>query len=424
MLETKKLETKKNIDNLLREIEELKIQLDEANSFIEAIKEGSIDALVLTKEGQHSIYSIESADYSYRVLIEKFREGAVSLAENGLILFCNDYFAQLVGTTPDKIIGTYFHSLVDSVGQFQSLKKELVNGSSQGEIVLNVAGKKIHVDISITDLRPLVSAIGIIMTDLSEKRKHEADLISYQRKLETNINELNEKNATLVQFIHVISHDIKEPLRKIITNSALLADGKSELKPSDLNNLVIIRDAVFRLNSLVEDLTKYSLNTSLPELEEIDLNQVVKEVIEDMDVNIKQNNAVIKLNALPNIIGSEFQMRQLFLNILNNSIKFKNKNEAPYITISAEITDCVELHNPNKKFYKISIKDNGIGIDKSYLNTIFTIFQKLHQKGEYEGNGVGLAICKKIMGNHKGKIEAESPQKEGAIFNLYFPLKK
>src|SRR4051812_38500621 len=121
----------KDTEILLAEIEELKNQLFEANNIIDAIKEGSVDALVLNKEGKPNIYSLESADYTYRILIEKFGEGALSIAEDGLILYCNEHFAKMMGAPTNKIIGTYFNSYVESVGQFQLLRNALVNGPSK-----------------------------------------------------------------------------------------------------------------------------------------------------------------------------------------------------------------------------------------------------------------------------------------------------
>jgi PAS domain S-box-containing protein len=417
--------SEKSISDLQNEIEELKIKLEEARGIIEAIKDGSVDALILNREGKHSIYSIESADYTYRVLIEKFGEGAVSISQSGLILYCNDYFARLIGTSADRIVGTYFHSFVDSVGQFQDLKNALDSGSSKGEITLNADGRKLSVYVSLTDLHPLVPAIAIIVTDLTEKRKHEEDLAMYQRKLEIKINELNETNAHLVQFIHVISHDIKEPLRKIVSYSTHLRNTKPDLfKKGELNNLSVISNSALRLNSLVDDLAKYSLNISKTELAAVDLNRILAEVITDLEIIIRENGVTFRLDQLPVIIASEFQVRQLFLNLISNSIKYRKKDVSPLIRITTEVKDCIDLNNPNKKFHKIAVADNGIGIDKNHLDKIFVIFQRLHPQGEYEGNGVGLAICKKIMENHRGKIDVESMPEIGSNFNVYFPLNK
>lgn len=410
-------------DKFIKEIADLKDQLFEANSSLEAIKEGAIDALVLKKEGKAILYSLESSDYTYRILIEKFGEGALSISDAGLILYCNDYFSRLIGLPVPQIIGTYISRFIDTVGSFQALKTGLVNGVSKGEITLNVEGRKIPVNASLTNLEPQVQAIGIVITDLTEKRKHEEDLAVYQRKLEAKINELNQTNLNLEQFIHVVSHDIKEPLRKIVAYSSHLVESKENSLDNDgLKRLSIVSTSALRLTALVDDLVNYAFNSIKHEHQEVDLNVILKEVVEDLSLKIEESSAEISIQTLPKIKGSKVQMRQLFLNLLSNAIKYKKENLTPNISITSELEDYVDINFPKKKFYKISVRDNGIGMDKTHIHKIFTIFQRLHLKGEYSGNGIGLAISKKIMENHLGKIEVESTLNDGSTFNLYFPV--
>jgi PAS domain S-box-containing protein len=417
------MEKEKERDTEAAVIEELKIQLFEANCIIDAIKEGAIDALVVNKEGQPNIYALESADYTYRILIEKSGEGALSISASGLVLYCNECFANMVGLPVHKIIGSYFNSYIESVGQFQELKTQLKTGTSKGEIVLNIDGRKLPVYVSLTDLRPQVAAIGIIVTDLTEKRKHEDALAAYRNKLEQKVNELNRTNSNLEQFIHVITHDIKEPLRKIVTYSNMLTRNNQKLfDQEEVKQLNVINGAAVRLSSLVDDLVKYALSINTAETAEVDLNTVVKEVSEDMALKIEERKAQLTVKPLPRIKGSQVQMRQLFLNLIDNAIKYSKDNENPRIRISSDIEDCVDVHMPNKKYYRITFHDNGIGMDSQRINQIFTIFHRLHSPDRYSGNGIGLAICKRIMENHAGKIEVESTVKDGSTFKLYFPL--
>jgi signal transduction histidine kinase len=417
------LEQQQNIDILLSEIEELKTKLFEANSIIDSIKEGAVDALVVNVDGTPNIYSLESADYTYRILIEKFGEGALSLSVEGLILYCNEYFSKLINIPCNQIIGTYISSYMDAPEQFQLLKSTLGNGTRKQEILLNVNGKKIPVSLSLTDLNPTVAVIGAIVTDLSEKRIHEEAFISHQRQLELKVNELNQTNTNLEEFIHVISHDLKEPLRKIVTYTSRF-NSTDSINGSEAKYLNVIQLSAMRLNSLVDDLVKYSYSTIKTEPEIIDLNEVLREVTEDLELVINENDARITAMELPKMKVAHVQMRQLFSNLLTNAIKYKRAGERPNVFINTDIIDQVDVNDPDKKYYKLTFTDNGIGMDQTHLSKIFTIFQRLHKRDEYSGNGIGLAICKKIMENHEGKIEVESVLMKGSSFHLYFPIKK
>ena len=413
----------KNIDSLLAEIESLKQQLYESNSIIDAIKEGDVDALVVNTNGTPQLYSLETADYTYRLLIEKFRQGALSIAKNGLILYCNDYFAKLVNTPSEKIIGNYLQEYFDNASQFVTLIEGLKYGLGTHEILFKSDGSSpttFMAYISLTDLEPSVDAIGIIVIDLTEKKKHEEALIRHQQELEGKINELNRINSNLEEFIHVISHDLKEPLRKIVMHNGKI-DG-TYLNGVDARSMEIIKLSVLRLNSLVDDLVQYSSHTAQEERTEINLASVIAEVTEDLEVTITDRNAEIKIGELPIIKASRVQMRQLFSNLISNAIKYCRPDKPPVIQIFQAADLDVEIPNQNSKFVKIQIKDNGIGMESGHLLKIFTIFQRLHARNEYSGNGIGLAICKKIMENHSGNITVESTLNEGTTFNLYFPI--
>lgn len=417
-------EHEKNTEALQSEIEELKSQLFEANSIIDAIREGAVDALVLNVDGKAEVYSMESADYTYRILIEKFGEGALSISDDGLILYCNEYFANIIGLAPTLIIGTYFDTYFEVPEDFNAAKDALKNGPVKRELALNYAGKKICVYVSLTDLNPTVAAIGVVVTDLTEKKSHEEALVSYQKELETKVDELHQTNTNLEQFIHVISHDLKEPLRKILTYTSHLNANKVDAFAEDvLKSLNVINSSALRLNSLVDDLVKYAFSAAKDEEKDVDLNKVLVEVLDDLELSIKENAALIAIEKLPEISGSKIQMRQLFSNLISNAIKYSKHDVKPEIKITAEIADGAEIQATGKNYYKICITDNGIGMDSMHLSKIFTIFQRLHMRDEYSGNGIGLAICKKIMDNHQGKINVESKLENGSIFNLYFPIK-
>lgn len=418
------MEETSHTENLLSQIAELKAQLYEANSMIDAIREGAVDALVLNKDGTPNVYSLETADYTYRLLIEKMGEGALSISEEGLIVYCNDYFSKLLGIPANQLIGTFFNAYVQSAGDFALLKENLLqNGISKGELLLRSENRILPLYVSLTNLNPAVPAIGMVVTDLSQKKKHDEALARYQRQLEIKVNELNQTNANLEQFIHVVSHDLKEPLRKIISYTSHLSSTRADLlEIHEIRNLNIVHNSATRLNSLVDDLVKYAFSANLTENDLVDLNQVMEDVKQDLELSIAEGSASIHFSDLPVIEGSRVQMRQLFSNLIANAIKYRRKEVPPVIDISTRVVDNVYGFMPEKKFRQISLRDNGIGMEQSHLNKIFTIFQRLHMRNEYSGNGIGLAICRKIMENHLGKINVESNPGEGSTFHLYFPV--
>ena len=404
-----------HINRLEQEIEVLRSQLDDANNIIDAIRDGSVDALVVQKEGKAEIYSIESADYTYRILIEKFGEGALSISEDGLILYCNEYFSKLIGIPAGKITGSYFTEYVNSHRDYIALKNSLNDGPVKGEMILKGTDRNIPVYVSLTDLHPTVPAIGVVVTDLTEKKNHELELIKHQHELEDKINALNTSNTSLEQFIHVISHDLKEPLRKMLMYTARL---NNDTDNADAVYFGIIKSSALRLNSLVDDLVKYAFIANKDEDTNVNLDDVLREVKDDLEMMIQERAAIIECEYLPVIRGSKVQMRQLFSNLIINAIKYGKADIIPIIRVSCN-PDLVTENGT--KYHKISITDNGIGMEKAHISKIFTIFQRLHMRNEYSGNGIGLAICKKIMENHNGRISVESAVANGSTFNLYFP---
>ncbi|TDO82975.1 PAS domain S-box-containing protein [Flavobacterium chryseum] len=411
-----------NIESLQAEIDLLKEQLYESNSIVDAIKQGDVDALVVTTKGTPQLYSLETADYTFRLLIEKFGQGALSISRNGLVLYCNEYFSKLVGIASEKIIGTYINQYFHNPENFVSLIEALKFGITAHEIQFetNSLIKVFPAHIALTDLEPSVDAIGIVVTDLTEKKRQEEALIRHQKELEENIHELNKTNKNLEEFIHVISHDLKEPLRKIVMHNGKI-DG-TYLNETDARSIGIMKSAALRLNSLVDDLVQYSSHTAQEERTEINLEEIISEVIDDLEIIITDKKATIQVGQLPLIQASRVQMRQLFSNLISNAIKYSRTDVPPIIQISQTEYFESEIANKINQFVKIQIKDNGIGMEKNHLNKIFTIFQRLHARSEYSGNGIGLAICKKIMENHSGHITVESNPNEGTTFNLYFPI--
>lgn len=230
---------------------------------------------------------------------------------------------------------------------------------------------------------------------------------------------LQKSNAELEQFAYVSSHDLQEPLRKIRMFLNLIADSEGQ----NWNNRIQefyrkIMESTDRMSASLKDLLYFAGLAKREVMEWVDLNEVLAAVSTDLELLIKQQDAKIHSTNLPTIRAIPLQMHQLFYNLLNNALKYHKQGIAPQINIDVKKTldaltgtDC----------YELSFTDNGIGFDMQYHDKIFTIFQRLHNRNEYSGNGIGLALCRKIAFNHGGNIMARSKPEEGTTFYIQLP---
>ncbi|SFN73974.1 PAS domain S-box-containing protein [Bizionia echini] len=239
--------------------------------------------------------------------------------------------------------------------------------------------------------------------------------------------ELQQSNAELESFNRVASHDLQEPLRKIQLFISRIEDiERTNFSEKGTTYFNKVKNAAQRMQNLIKNLLAYSrIDSSKTDLETIDLNDVLSKVQEDLINMIKDTQAEIISDQLPEIQGIFFQMEQLFANLIANALKYRNKTKSPKITIQAVTVGASEVPGNinliSKSYYKITFKDNGIGFDTKYSEKIFEVFQRLHQKTEYTGTGIGLAICKKIVENHYGYIHATAKLGEGAQFIIFLP---
>ena len=239
--------------------------------------------------------------------------------------------------------------------------------------------------------------------------------------------ELEQNNKELTEFNHVASHDLQEPLRKIQTFISRIEDKEKEnLSDTAKGYFNKIQEASNRMRILIDDLLQYSrTNRSEKKFEIIDLNVVANNAVIELSESIADKKAKVKFEKLHQISAIPFQLEQLFINIISNSLKYSKPDEPSVITISTRRIKAYKApklkDNTKKEYIKIVIKDNGLGFEQKYAKKIFLLFNRLHGKNEFPGTGVGLAICKKIVENHKGYIFAKGKPDEGAVFEIYLP---
>ena len=425
----KKELTHKTIDELQKEAEELRAQLAEANETIEAIRTGQIDALVVQGKDGHQLYTLKSADQTYRVFIEKMTEGAVTLNQQRIILYCNSQFASMVNRSLSNVIGTSFEEFVarEHRDQYQVLFEECWSTDCKGEVGLIAGNNQTTVQLSLTTLElEEGTSLSIILTDLTAQKRTQQLLKENNLQLEEMNRALEVSNHDLQQFASIASHDLQEPLRKIQIFSNLIKEKKGELPESSVKYLQKIIDSSARMKTLIIDILNYSkLSAGNHYMECVDLNVVLNELQEDFELIIAEKKAQLIFAQLPCIEVNKGQIRQVFQNIISNALKFSKTAVSPVIEISSKRIREKSFNSEEQEdgaFCLIKISDNGIGFDDHYVQNIFSLFERLHSKDKYEGTGIGLAIAKKIVEKHNGLITAVSKEGEGAEFQLILPI--
>ena len=292
-------------------------------------------------------------------------------------------------------------------------------------VTLENVGSEIaeHLDI-LPDFVSLLSLTNEQLQQEIEERKqaqtalrsHAEALEESQLKLKAYADELERSNQELQNFAFVASHDLREPLRKIQIFGSRLQERYSDiLDKRGLDYLARMQSSSARMETFIGDLLAYSrLSRNTQVFEIIDLHQTLQNVTEDLKFQIQENDANIIFNGLPAIEANPTQMQQLFQNLLSNAIKFRQENKALLIEIHSQMIETNSL--------QIEVKDNGIGFEPEYAERIFGMFQRLHGRSAYEGTGIGLAICRKIVEQHHGTITAVSQPKQGATFILTLPI--
>jgi light-regulated signal transduction histidine kinase (bacteriophytochrome) len=256
------------------------------------------------------------------------------------------------------------------------------------------------------------TGLRTFLLDITQRKRAEAALVEQADKLARS-------NAELEQFAYVASHDLQEPLRKIQAfGDRLKTKYEAGLGPEGLDYLTRMQNAASRMQTLIQDLLSLSrvASNSKP-FTSVDLGDVVRTVVSDLEMRIQDAGANVAIGELPVVFGDRGQMAQLFQNLIGNGIKFRKPDVSPVVKIESE-PHTLATGAPG---WQIIVEDNGIGFDEKYRDRIFQIFQRLHGRNEYEGTGIGLAICRKIVDRHGGALTANSSPGAGARFVIALP---
>ncbi len=346
--------------------------------------------------------------------------------KRGIITYVNKKFCDISKYSREELIGKT-HQIINSHYHSKEFFIEMWKTISQGKVwegeVRNRAKDGSFYWVN-TTIVPFLDAQGspeqyvAVRYEITERKQFEEQLKIYAKKLEIS-------NKELQDFASVAAHDLQEPLRKIQSFSdRLVTKAKEQMSEETFDYVDRIQNSAHRMQVLIDDLLTYSrVTTKSSPFAVINLNAIVAQVASDLEVRIEQCHGKVVWENLPSLEADPTQMRQLFQNLISNALKFKKSDLNPLVTVTAKIFDNSPLGRPGPAC-QITIQDNGIGFDEKYLDRIFTIFQRLHGRHEYEGTGIGLAVCRKIVDRHGGFITAASIPNQGATFIVTLPLKQ
>lgn len=386
-------------------------------------------------------------EYYFPTVVAEVRGFAIFMLDsNAIIRTWNKGCELMKGYTSEDAIGQNFNILFPDFLRDQNMPEEEVKLTREtGRFETENWRRKKNGDLfwahvvltRITNEEGNLVGYVKITQDQTDKKNYEDQLKSKIEEVK-NINlkldhlnrELSKSNSNLEEFAYASSHDLQAPLRKI---NYFVQQLKKELgeqleeKPLELFRRIEISTS--RMVRLIEDLLTFSyVSKGTGKVSEIDLNQQVKDVLEDLELEVSEKGVKITVQKLPKIRGNGRQFHQFFLNLLSNSIKYTKQDVAPEIQVSSiEVNGReVEANRPfaevDKKYYLIQLKDNGIGFEQEYAEAIFKVFTRLHNTSDYPGTGIGLSIVQKVVENHNGYIWAESKPGEGANFKVLLPI--
>ena len=342
---------------------------------------------------------------------------------DGIVVRVNTAEGTLLGFAPNEMIGRpiwEFMALEERESSSESVRRKLSGEQSLTKVERKYTrrdGATIYLEIHpklILSASGEIMGIRSFMIDITARKQ-------VQHALERQAAELARSNGELEQFAYVASHDLQEPLRKILAfGDRLKTKCGDQLPEEGRDYLVRMQNAAARMQTLIHDLLALSRVATQPHpFGPVDLQDIVKHVLSDFESRIERVQGRVEIGVLPAIIADRLQMAQLFQNLIGNALKFQRPGEPPVVKISSEYVSSTD----EVPSCRIVVEDNGIGFEEKHVDRIFQVFQRLHGRGEYEGSGIGLSICRKIAERHGGFITASGKPGIGAKFTVVLPVR-
>ncbi|MEM7425617.1 MAG: PAS-domain containing protein [Pseudomonadota bacterium] len=364
----------------------------------------------------------------FDVALNNMIQGLCMFDSEQRLLLCNRQYLEMYGFSPDVVKpGMHLSDIMRYSISLGNYRDEDAQAALQARHDPDRLKKRTTIKQFLRDGRvmavmnePMPNG-GSIATyqDITVLERHESQLVAYTKKLERS-------NRELQDFAYVASHDLQEPLRKIEAFSDRLLRKHGDLLPDDGKMFVDrMQNAAMRMRELINDLLGYSrITTKAKPFQQVDMQELLTDVLGDLQMALQDSQGRVEFEDLPKFDAEKTQMRQLFQNLLSNALKFRKPDVAPLIKITADKTTRTDEAGNSEDFWTFRLADNGIGFDNAYKDQIFTIFKRLHGRFEYEGTGIGLATCRKIVERHNGHIDADGVPDEGATFIIELPAKQ
>lgn len=368
-----------------------------------------------------SLDRIQKNEKRISALFEAATEGIIISDMDGNIVMVNEKTEELFGYSREELIGETIERLVPDRHRsghkryrqdYYEDPEPRPMGQGRDLYGLKKNGDEFPVEISLNHFETEEGKFVIsYVIDITQRKTAEDQLLKAHRELKQKAAELKQSNDELEQFAYVASHDLQEPLRMVASYTQLLARRYKDQLDKDANDFIDYAvDGAQRMQQLLNDLLQFSrVGSRAKPFKQVSMEEVVDDALKNLEKYIEEHDAEISIQtSLPELPIDKLQLIQLFQNLIHNAIKFRG-DQPPHVWINAEEED-------NR--WKFSVSDNGVGIDQKYQERIFMIFQRLHNRNEYQGSGIGLAICKKIVERHSGNIWVESKPGKGTTFNF------